>query len=810
MSEFILKSLDIKNFRSIRGRIHAPLDANVVLLHGENGAGKTSILSAIELALTGKVQSLERADPSYEKQLLHRSATEGSVMLRTLSGISEENFNATLSTTGAQSITALDNMRATFFRERAFLPQALLGQLLQIYQDAGHDATSPLAQFVAKLLGLDRLDAIEAGLKPLGDVRNVRKNVEGWLTAENEKSRLDRLLSDQREARATFNDRVLAGVAELASLCMELELSVEVREETLDEVATSLSNEKDIDGFSQLTDQQRKLASIRREIEAAQNATGNSVSLITTGADEASKEFSHWETKYGDRVRSLRSRVEAVLPKISFASDPEQFAEEALVRLSTEHQHFSNRVTQARADIARHATAQDERDVALRQRKTIDDEVVLLSSCAGSLGAALSELTSFITDEMCPVCDRNFSEISLDPLSAHVHDKVRRLSASAERLLILGRTRSEVQVAIERLDRDIEAIAARRLGENDLANLDRQLAVIDVLINELNSILDVVQLGGRLRAAEVAAHRAVANAQTRHASLAAAHDTLNDFALSVHAHGIVEGESFESAVTRLEAFLSAQAKRFEARLSLRRRAVDQITTIHSAIKQRLEMDARISADDGAFQSANLALERAQLLREQGNTIRGAVDKVRSAIIRREFNDRLNLVWRDLFVRLAPGEPFVPAFRIPESSTQKLQPKLITEHRDGGESGGTPGAMLSAGNLNTGALSLFIALHLSVPRNLPCLILDDPVQSMDDIHIAHFAALLRTLSKEHGRQVVIAVHDRQLFEYLKLELSPAFPEDSLLTLELSRGPRRDSVCISQRFSFKQETVLHAVS
>jgi exonuclease SbcC len=78
--------------------------------------------------------------------------------------------------------------------------------------------------------------------------------------------------------------------------------------------------------------------------------------------------------------------------------------------------------------------------------------------------------------------------------------------------------------------------------------------------------------------------------------------------------------------------------------------------------------------------------------------------------------------------------------------------------------------------------------------------------MDDVHIAHFAALLRTLSKEHGRQVIIAVHDHQLFEYLKLELSPAFTEDSLLTLELSRGPRRDSVCISKRISFKQETAL----
>jgi exonuclease SbcC len=210
------------------------------------------------------------------------------------------------------------------------------------------------------------------------------------------------------------------------------------------------------------------------------------------------------------------------------------------------------------------------------------------------------------------------------------------------------------------------------------------------------------------------------------------------------------------------------------------------------------------------QRADQSLERAQVLRDHGNAIRSAVDRVRSAIIRRGFNERLNRVWRDLFVRLAPGEPFVPAFRIPESSTQKLQPKLITEHRDGGEAGGTPGAMLSTANLNTAALTLFIALHLSVPKELPWLILDDPVQSMDDVHIAHFAALLRTLSKEHGRQVMISVHDRQLFEYLRLELSPAFVDDSLLTLELSRGPRRDSVCISKRFSFKEETALLAAA
>jgi hypothetical protein len=82
--------------------------------------------------------------------------------------------------------------------------------------------------------------------------------------------------------------------------------------------------------------------------------------------------------------------------------------------------------------------------------------------------------------------------------------------------------------------------------------------------------------------------------------------------------------------------------------------------------------------------------------------------------------------------------------------------------------------------------------------------------MDDVHIAHFAALLRTHSKEKDRQVINAVHDRQLFEYLKLELSPAFPDDSLVTLELVRGPNRDTSCIPDRPPFREEKELLATA
>ena len=104
-----------------------------------------------------------------------------------------------------------------------------------------------------------------------------------------------------------------------------------------------------------------------------------------------------------------------------------------------------------------------------------------------------------------------------------------------------------------------------------------------------------------------------------------------------------------------------------------------------------------------------------------------------------------------------------------------------------ETAGNPRAILGAGNLNTAALTLFLALNLSGEARLPWLILDDPLQSMDEVHVSQFVGLLRTLAKQSDRRVVIAVHERPLFEYLALELNPSYEDDKWMMVELGKTP-----------------------
>lgn len=807
MNNSMLRALDITNFRSIKGHIHAPLDAKVVLVHGENGAGKTSLLSAIELALTGSVQSLKRADASYARQLLHRSADQGSIVLNAAIGLNQRSFEARLDANGASSKGALDVRLSSFFSERAYLPQSLLGQLLQIYQESGSDRDSPLAKFVGKLLGLDRLDALEAGLQPLADVRNVRKITNGWSAAETQKTRIERLLDGQGKTRKAAAERIDAEIKRLAALCIGLELAVEVSEATLDHVLELLNDPTDTTALEARTDQLRQLGSIGREIQEARR-DGNDQQVPDAALTAA--DFATWDQAHGPAYAALRSRVEALLPEVSLPSELGSFASAALARLRGTATELSERADQARSDGARLAAAELERKQASDQRDAIDREVASLPTDAGSLASALSELTSFIDTDICPVCDRNFADMDQGSLSDHLQAKVRSLSGSAGRLLSLGRSHGEAQISVERLDGEIETLSARTIDPQKLAELDRDAAAAANAASEVEAMAETLDEGGRLLARDIGARRAVSDAQSRNVALLAARETLRTFSLSIGAPELAESEQVGDASTRLQFHLMAETKRLGERLTNRREGAELVASIRTAIERRVEMDASIKIDAAALSAVDTSLDRAQKLREEGQAIRRAVDTVRSSIIRREFNDRLNRLWRDLFVRLAPSEPFVPAFRIPTSATQRLQPKLITEHRLGGDAGGTPGAMLSAGNLNTAALTLFIALHLSVPKELPWLILDDPVQSMDDVHIAHFAALLRTLSKEHDRQIVISVHDRQLFEYLRLELSPSTPSDSLITLELSRGPRRDTLCQHDRLTYREETALLAAA
>ena len=522
------------------------------------------------------MQSLKRADAGYAKQLLHRSADHGSIILNAAIGLNQRSFETRLGTEGASSEGALDVRLSSFFSERAYLPQSLLGQLLQIYQESGSDRDSPLAKFVGKLLGLDRLDALEAGLQPLADVRNVRKITTGWSAADTQKTRIERLLDGQTKTRKATAERIEADIKRLAALCLGLELPIEVGEATLDAVLDALNDSTDTVALEARTDQLRQLGSIGREIQDARQ--GGDGQQVPDAASTAAN-FSAWEQAHGAPYAALRARVEALLPEVSLPSDLGSFAGEALARLRGTATELSDRANQARRDGARLAAAELERKQATNQRDAIDAEVAALPTDAGSLASALSELTSFIDTDICPVCDRDFADMDQGSLGDHVQAKVRSLSGSAGRLLSLGRSRGEAQISVERLDGEIETLSARTIESQKLAELDRDAAAAANAASEVEAMAATLDEGGRLLARDIGARRAVSDAQSRNVALLAARETLRTFSLSIGAPELAETEEVGGASARLQLHLMAETKRLGERMTNRRQGAELIASI---------------------------------------------------------------------------------------------------------------------------------------------------------------------------------------------------------------------------------------
>ena len=262
-------------------------------------------------------------------------------------------------------------------------------------------------------------------------------------------------------------------------------------------------------------------------------------------------------------------------------------------------------------------------------------------------------------------------------------------------------------------------------------------------------------------------------------------------------------ESIGDTLAHLQQVVNGQITAIETRQLQRAAIGERITNLKAARASQEEANAKTQVANDEYASTKAALKEFSQKRSRARALRDTAEAGRTRIVRRVFNESLNRTWRDLFVRLAPEEPFVPAFEVPETSG-RVSANLLTTHRDGTPAG-SPAAMLSAGNLNTAALTLFLALHLSAGPRLPWLLLDDPVQSMDEIHVAQFAALLRTLAKEHRRQMVIAVHERQLFEYLTLELSPSAVGDRLATIDLTRSPDGSTAVHPTTFEYVPDAV-----
>jgi DNA repair protein SbcC/Rad50 len=784
-----LKSLTVEDFRSIRGQVRVSLDAPVVLVQGSNGTGKTSLLSALELALTRAVTSLERFDREYIRHLPHKDAANGfghvSLTAAGLASAAETALTVTGDTIEGSGL--LSPRDARFFVERCYLAQATLGRLLEIYEHQDTRRTdSPLTRFVKELLGLEPLDALIDGLHSAGDLRRFRETAPLFWAARADLPGIQAEVAEAMESQTRCRNELAAQEATFRELAGDL---LRTEDTSIDpnllrprlRVLADDSERK----LGELARRRRDLAGAADQVAeaAAADADGARESAEAAGA-AARKALAAWTDESGDRLNMLVRAIQAVFPDVpSSVTDAGAAHAAATTAVKNERKRLMKLAEADTADGRALAEIQDSVRRATSRIAAIDEEVNAGHGANEELAKALASLSSLIEGDDCPVCGRNFSEISSKPLAVHVSEKIASLVAAAGRLQALVRDRAATSVSVAQAQRQEANVAARRLSQSRRDELKVEIARLAEWSNELDVLAEAAHVGSTLQKAVAQAAQHLADLNSRASAVIGLRAQVGQYAVELGVDPPEPDASLGVVVGALLVEIGRQDERETAAKAARLLALDSLASI-ARLRERLEAAER-SFHELAKNLRQLTVRKAEAERRI-NIAKDLAAKariIRTDKVRQVFNDELNSIWRQLFIRLTPDEAFVPAFALPKSNTGPVQAILETHYRSGGK-GGNPRVMLSAGNLNTAALTLFLALHLSVRPILPWLIIDDPVQSMDDVHIAQFAALLRTL-KQKQRQVIIAVHDRQLFDYLALELSPAFNGDRLITIELGR-------------------------
>lgn len=786
MSDVPIRRLMVSDFRRIEGTREIPLDAPVVLIHGPNGSGKTSMLSALELALTGEIRSMERHSDRYRAHLPFLGQLYATVRADVAEHLQGSMPGTPLTVNGArlEGAPAFDPVYAQFYSERCYLDQSSLGRLLDLYQAREGSEQSALEKFVNELLGLEKLDALRSGLSDANDFRLLKKLASGVDEADREAKAAAIALREQTAIRAQARAEVVDARHATLDVISAFDLGA-VGDSNLTLVAqVRRLLEEDTTRDSAATAQERyqELLVLQGRVSAlAEHPTTQRIEETRIALAAASAEKDVWETTLGARVRAWEAKADAA--GVDLSADLSAAVKRATTTTVTE-------LEAAEAVRSRARSVGVQLDAGRTDLDRLRMQLADAHEHSSALVEGLSALRNVVNGtNICPVCDRDFTEIIEVPLREHVDGKLAELTSHGKQLVALRNERDKLVSLVSGLEGEHARLTAQILSsEQQLAIEQRHLTLVE-LASDAEAIEAIKSDGARLSQHVRDVQQSLDDLEAASEEARRIRSELSRYAALLEVPLEPAFDDFQVMSARLLEAAKAQASRLADEVTRYQRASAEVTRLADALEaeslavQRL---AEVAENKKLWDDRITEAKRRQAVARE---VHEAATQARTNIVHRVFTESLNEVWRTVFTRLAPNEGFIPSFGIPSATKKTFDIKLETTHRSG-EAGGPPQMMLSAGNLNTAALSLFLALHLAVQPLVPCLVFDDPVQAMDEVHVAQFAALIRLLSKQNDRQVIIAVHERELFDYLALELSPAYEGDELITIELGERATDD--------------------
>lgn len=349
-----------------------------------------------------------------------------------------------------------------------------------------------------------------------------------------------------------------------------------------------------------------------------------------------------------------------------------------------------------------------------------------------------------LSGKTCPICDQKVKN-----LEDHVVAKMNRVG-------------EENRTIVERIESlSVQQSAADRaiLKLNDEANhINRQLAEIE---NEmrLNDSLSQELLARYKGEAGISVERAQSLESARLSDLMRADETY------------LSAVQFCSRLSSHMAAVTAKAKG----------AGREIETIKARIKAK---EDRLVQAKTMFQELDSYVATIERLRHR-------FAQWRTDLMEGFMTGQASTAFQEFFQRIAPHQAF--SVRVNSARVVKNKAEVTLGAYYESDKQYEVEGIFSQAELNACAIALFLALATTQVDHPGILLLDDPVQNMDEIHIEELGQTLKLLKDTLGWQIIIAVHDLSVFNFFKRQLYPSRQGQSLCSYTLN--PSSDGTEIS---------------
>ena len=690
-----LVSISIAGFRGFAEQADFDLSADVIILHGPNGVGKTSLLDAILWALTGEIARFSAAnDP------VSLYAREG--IARVSLKLSVDDYEATIvrqfdgKSYGLKISLGVEEYEGSLAAEK-------LTQLLFPNVPLGSDG-STLSNLMTRAVYLQQ-DLVRQYID--SDTAAERFSLLSEVIGAGSVLDLQRSLE---QSRNRWSRNSTAFVKEVVQ-------PLRSRLHEISGLVHGLASEPDQNSIG-LRDETHALFQAAVDLVGRTNLSTAEAPTSSSALDRFLRELAA-ERNRADRELSLIASLQADSEGLA---DIGGFDESKLPALEGQSASFSAALEDVDNQIARAVEAFDQERIRLNEQRNRARRLASLASLA------IPDI-----DGPCPVCTQIHD---VDNTRVHLQALI-AASEEPESISTAGVGLAALQ------DRRTELISQQTANT---AELDRQ----------------------RMAVAEAARRRSVYESRVSDLGLDADEGTLK-------AQMAERNAKLVERMNGLGALIQAGE-----RLSLNAVKLGEYRRREELLSERLTVETQL-AD----------LEKQAEQQDLTHVIAGRIiDGLREAsleVTRKQIEEIAPLFQR-IYSRIDPHPTFKVTRILADMKGGKgqLHIGVADPERDSSAHNALP--ILSSSQLNSFAVSLFLALNLSIPAvRLKLTILDDPLQSLDSLNLLGLVDVLRRF-REH-RQIIVSTHEPRLLGLLQRKLRPVRAGERLVTFAFHSWDRQ---------------------